>query len=80
MNEIEQFTQSRLFVELPHDFDWQGEPPKPVSCGLGDTVAFVSQPVAKAIDTVLGTNIQNCGGCQQRQETLNKMFPKKEFQ
>ncbi|MDB6026306.1 MAG: hypothetical protein JWM68_2529 [Verrucomicrobiales bacterium] len=43
--------------------------------GLGDVVANFAQPVARALDSVLGTNIQNCGGCKDRQETLNKIVP-----
>jgi hypothetical protein len=41
--------------------------------GLGDAVAMVAQPIARAIDRVAGTNIQNCGGCKQRQEMLNRL-------
>lgn len=43
--------------------------------GLGDMVASVAQPIAKALDHVFGTDIQNCGGCKQRQEKLNDLFP-----
>jgi len=43
--------------------------------GLGDVVAIVAQPVAMAIDAVAGTDLANCGGCQARQEALNKAFP-----
>ncbi len=39
---------------------------------LGDKVAAVAQPIAKAIDRVAGTDIQNCGGCKQRKEALNR--------
>ena len=46
------------------------------SRGLGDLVASVTQPIARAIDAVAGTNIQNCGGCKQRQEALNKLVPR----
>jgi hypothetical protein len=41
----------------------------------GDAVAAVAQPIAKAIDAVLGTNVQGCGGCQQRKAALNKLVP-----
>lgn len=41
--------------------------------GLGDAVAMVAQPIARAIDRVAGTNIQGCGGCKQRQEMLNRI-------
>lgn len=41
--------------------------------GLGDAVAMVAQPIARVIDRVAGTDIQNCGGCKQRQEMLNRL-------
>lgn len=43
--------------------------------GLGDFVAKFAQPIAKTIDSVAGTNIQNCGGCKKRQEGLNNLVP-----
>ena len=43
--------------------------------GMGDLVAAVAQPIAGAIDTVLGTDLKNCGGCAQRREFLNKVLP-----
>ena len=49
---------------------------KPPQRGLGDAVASVAQPIAKAIDAVLGTNLKGCGGCQQRREALNKLVPR----
>ena len=33
--------------------------------------------VARAIDSVFGTNIQECGGCKKRREALNRAFPGK---
>ena len=33
---------------------------------LGDVVEKVAKPIAKAIDAVAGTKIQNCGGCNKR--------------
>jgi len=41
--------------------------------GAGDVVHFVAHPVAKAIDAVAGTNLQNCGGCKRRREKLNQI-------
>jgi hypothetical protein len=41
--------------------------------GLGDLVASIAQPIAKAIDAVAHTNIQNCGGCKKRREMLNRI-------
>lgn len=42
--------------------------------GLGDAVAFVAQPIARAIDRILGTNVEGCGGCKARKAALNKLF------
>lgn len=44
--------------------------------GLGDLVASIAQPIAKAIDAVVGTNTQGCGGCKQRRDALNKLVPR----
>lgn len=43
--------------------------------GLGDLVAKVAQPIAGAIDAVIGTNIKGCGGCAQRHAALNRIVP-----
>lgn len=43
--------------------------------GLGDLIHKVANPIAKAIDTVAGTNVQGCGGCAKRREKLNQMVP-----
>lgn len=43
--------------------------------GLGDLVHAVANPVAKIIDMIAGTNIQNCGGCKKRRRKLNMVFP-----
>jgi hypothetical protein len=43
------------------------------SLGLGDVVAAIAQPIAKAIDAVAHTNIQNCGGCKKRRAALNRI-------
>lgn len=50
-------------------------PPKNKINGLGDKVERIAQPIAKAIDRVAGTRIQECGGCKKRKEWLNKNFP-----
>ncbi len=62
-------------------------PPKPITKpqdipgwkprGLGDRVERIAQPIAKAIDKVAGTKIQECGGCKKRRDALNKAFPSK---
>jgi len=43
--------------------------------GLGDLVHKIANPIARAIDSVAGTNIQGCGGCAKRREQLNKAIP-----
>jgi len=43
--------------------------------GIGDAVALVAQPIARAIDAALGTNVQGCGGCKARQAALNQALP-----
>lgn len=43
--------------------------------GLGDAVATVAKPIARLIDDALGTDLQNCGGCAERQDFLNKAVP-----
>jgi hypothetical protein len=43
--------------------------------GLGDLVAKVAQPIAKAIDAVAGTNLKNCPGCARRRQALNDLVP-----
>lgn len=63
---------SHMFIELPEGFDFEGAAPKPVP-GLGDRFAAIAQPIARAIDGVLGTDIEHCGGCQKRKEFLNNL-------
>ena len=50
------------------------------SFGLGDAVAVLAQPIARAIDAAtsklpkkLRTNVAGCGGCKKRREFLNRM-------
>lgn len=59
------------FVEISGKYRQVAQPIR----GLGDVVAKVARPIAKAIDHVAGTNLQNCGGCKSRQERLNQKFP-----
>lgn len=40
--------------------------------GLGDVVAMVAQPIARALDAALGTDMENCGGCGKRKAWLNE--------
>jgi hypothetical protein len=39
---------------------------------LGDAAALFAQPLARGIDSLAGTDLQNCGGCKNRQARLNE--------
>ena len=43
--------------------------------GLGDLVHTVAQPIAWAIDKILGTNVQGCWSCSGRRQALNEAVP-----
>lgn len=45
----------------------------PKRFGLGDAVALVAQPIARAVDAVAGTKIAQCGGCKKRRAALNRI-------
>ena len=62
---------ARLLYTVIHRPDMKAKPLR----GLGDAVAVVAQPIARAIDRVAGTNVAGCGGCKQRQDTLNRWVP-----
>ena len=38
---------------------------------LGDKIAAVAQPIARTIDSAIGTNVAGCSGCKQMRENLN---------
>jgi hypothetical protein len=40
----------------------------------GDAIATVAQPIARGIDYVFGTDIQNCQGCKGRQQFANALY------
>ena len=48
---------------------------KPPLRGLGDTVARFAKPIARRLDSVFGTHLEDCKGCDKRQAALNKRFP-----
>lgn len=52
---------------------------KPVKkeTGLGDKVEKIAQPIAKTIDKVFKTNVQECSSCKKRKAWLNEKFPAK---
>ena len=41
--------------------------------GLGDMVETIAKPIAKAIDSVAGTDIEHCEGCEKRKNFMNKL-------
>jgi hypothetical protein len=43
---------------------------------LGDVVHTIAQPIARGIDSALGTDIENCGGCAKRRASLNQLSDK----
>lgn len=55
------------------DEQWQASPATERQVKLGDMIAQVAQPIAKAIDAVLGTKVQSCKACAKRREALNKI-------
>jgi len=61
-------TKATIPSDIYDDHDKQNK-------GLGDLVETIAQPIAKAIDKVAGTKIQQCGACKKRKEYLNKKFP-----
>ncbi len=43
--------------------------------GAGDVVAKIAKPVARFVDSIFGTDLENCRGCGQRQDKMNKKIP-----
>lgn len=43
--------------------------------GAGDLVRCLASPVAKFIDATLGTDIEHCQACAERQHKLNELLP-----
>jgi len=43
--------------------------------GLGDVVSVFAQPIARAIDSVTGGNLQGCSSCERRRKLLNAWVP-----
>jgi hypothetical protein len=40
----------------------------------GDAIATVAQPIARGIDYIFGTDVQNCQGCKGRQQYVNSLY------
>lgn len=43
--------------------------------GLGDAVEVFAKPIARAIDSLAGTSLENCGSCAERRDKLNRIAP-----
>ncbi len=43
--------------------------------GLGDVVARVAKPIARAMDRLFNTHLANCMECDERRRWLNGKFP-----
>ena len=43
--------------------------------GLGDIIEGIAKPIAKVVDVVAGTDLENCGACKKRKIYLNTKFP-----
>ena len=43
--------------------------------GMGDIAAVVARPIARAIDFILPTHLQDCGSCHHRQDNWNRSLP-----
>jgi hypothetical protein len=43
--------------------------------GLGDVVHAVAQPIAKGIDLLVGTHLDECPSCGKRRDDWNRKFP-----
>lgn len=63
-----------VFVEQSAEVTNQ-EPAKAKVFGLGDVVAAIAEPIAKASDTVFRTKLKGCSACRKRREMLNTLMP-----
>lgn len=43
--------------------------------GLGDAVALIAEPIARALDATTGTRLVKCSKCAQRKAALNAVIP-----
>lgn len=41
--------------------------------GLGDVVERIAKPIARGIDRIAGTDIEQCKGCANRRDWLNNL-------
>lgn len=61
--------------QAAHSEAMQGGKVEPRFKGAGDVVAFIAQPIARGLDMIFGTDLENCGGCKERREALNEALP-----
>ena len=57
----------------PNEDKWPR--PKRRIRGAGDIIALAAKPIARAIDRVAGTKLENCGACAKRQAAMNAAIP-----
>jgi hypothetical protein len=43
--------------------------------GLGDLVAALAEPIARASDAFIGTHLVGCSSCAERRAALNALVP-----
>ncbi len=68
----------KSIVHAPHLTNAGKPAPKPKELprrGLGDVVALVAKPIARTVDKLTGSTMENCQPCSMRQTALNKMVP-----
>ena len=43
--------------------------------GLGDAVAKIAEPIARAYGAITHKRVVKCGKCKRRQQALNRLVP-----
>ena len=57
------------------DADYRRIQKRHAMAGAGDLVASVAKPIARMVDKAFGTDLEHCGGCEQRRAALNRALP-----
>jgi hypothetical protein len=66
---------SKLYNTQPLPYPISGSNYTGSMRGAGDLVYKFAHPLAKVIDSVVGSNLSNCQGCAQRREAWNNAMP-----
>jgi hypothetical protein len=72
---IQPFHHSTIQSAPPRSPNPQSTNQKRKMSGLGDAVALIAKPIARVIDRVGGTQLENCKPCARRQAKLNALMP-----